>query len=68
MKPFFGGESPPQFIGTIIIGNNWGKGQRETAANKVLPANGVLVGAEFNGVSGGSSERVVTSVSVIMLV
>ena len=57
-KPFLSSELPPQFVGTIIIGNNWGEGKRETATNKVLPVDGVLVGAVFSLWSGREIEEV----------
>ena len=47
-NPFFGCESPPQFIGTIVIGNNWGEGKREAATEKVFPSDGSLISAEFS--------------------
>ena len=37
----------PNFIGTIIIGNNWGEGKREAATDKVFPVDGVLISAGF---------------------
>ena len=43
-KPFLGCESPLQFVDAIIVFNNWDEGKRETAADKVLPADRVLVG------------------------
>ena len=42
-KPFFGCESPAQFIGTIVIGNNWGEGKREVTTDEVFPSDGGLV-------------------------
>ena len=55
-KYFFGCESPPQFIGTIIIGNNWGEGKREAATDKVFPADGVLISVGFGVWSGRNGE------------
>ena len=57
-KPFFSCESPPQFFGTIVIGNNWGERKREAATDKVLPVDGVLVGAVFSLWSGREIEEV----------
>ena len=57
-KLFFGCESPLQFTGTIVIGNNWGERKREAATDKVLPVDGVLVGAVFSLWSGREIEEV----------
>ena len=46
-KPFLSSELPPQFVGTIIISNNWGEEKREAATDKVVPADRVLVGTVF---------------------
>ena len=67
-KPFFSRESPPQFVGTIIIGNNWGEGKREATMDKVLPTDGVLVGAEFSVWSRRESEEIGTGISSIVLI
>ena len=67
-KPFLSSELPPQFVGTIIIGNNWGEGKRETATNKVLPVDGVLVGADFSVWSGRESEEVGSGLIRVILV
>ena len=42
-KPFFCSESLPQFIGTIVIGNNWGEEKREATTDEVFPSDGGLV-------------------------
>ena len=55
-KPFFGCESPPQFIGTIVIVNNWSEGKREAATDKVFPADGVLISVGFGVWSGRNGE------------
>jgi len=66
-KPFFSCESPPQFVSTIVIGNNWSKGKREAATDKVLPADGVLVGTEFSFWSGREIEEVKAGLISIIL-
>ena len=44
----FSSESPPQFVGTIVIGNNWGEGKKEAATDKVFSSDGGFVSAGFS--------------------
>ena len=55
-KPFFSCESPPQFVSTIVIGNNWSEGKREAATDKVFPSDGGLISAGFGVWSERNSE------------
>ena len=67
-KLFLSSESSSQFVVTAIIGNNWVEGKREAATYKVLPVDGVLIGAEFSVLSKRGSEKVGAGLISIILV